>query len=176
MRRAQTLDEIKAPLKATQSFGFDVAGQVDAMCGWFDVDFKGSPEHPAYQPITLTTGPDATGATHWGQQSFYLGKQAFVVNAGDKVRLSRAPRSKRTPFTSSFRLFHRPFESSHGCARAAPGRGGEGEREDECRYVQMDGTVTVVRRKDNQRLLNVMLEADVEGSTDAHLIWTWHIE
>ena len=67
-----SLEELKAPLKCSTTFGFDVEGRVEAMLGWFDVDFKGSPEHPAYQPINLPTGPDATGATHWGQQAFYL--------------------------------------------------------------------------------------------------------
>lgn len=41
---------------------------MDAFCGWFDTQFKGSPQNPATTEITLTTAPDPTGATHWGQQ------------------------------------------------------------------------------------------------------------
>jgi protein arginine N-methyltransferase 1 len=47
-------------------------GPVHAFCGWFDVAFRGSDENPADTPVTLTTAPDPTGATHWGQQSFYV--------------------------------------------------------------------------------------------------------
>jgi protein arginine N-methyltransferase 1 len=46
-------------------------GPVDALCGWFDVTFAGSDAHPADSPVVLTTGPDARGSTHWGQQVFY---------------------------------------------------------------------------------------------------------
>ncbi len=45
---------------------------VDALCGWFDVDFRGSDAHPAPSPVVLDTAPDEQGATHWGQQVFYL--------------------------------------------------------------------------------------------------------
>ena len=31
---------------------------------------QGSPEQPASYPTLLSTAPDPTGATHWGQQSF----------------------------------------------------------------------------------------------------------
>ena len=43
-------------------------GPVDAYCGWFDTQFKGSQENPVTTEVTLTTAPDPTGATHWGQQ------------------------------------------------------------------------------------------------------------
>lgn len=43
-------------------------GPVDAFCGWFDTQFKGSAENPATTEVTLSTAPDPTGATHWGQQ------------------------------------------------------------------------------------------------------------
>lgn len=43
-------------------------GPVDAFCGWFDTQFKGSAENPTTTEVTLTTAPDPTGATHWGQQ------------------------------------------------------------------------------------------------------------
>ncbi len=47
-------------------------GSVNALCGYFDVQFAGSPENPADTPVTLSTAPDPTGATHWGQQVFFL--------------------------------------------------------------------------------------------------------
>lgn len=43
-------------------------GPVDAYCGWFDTQFKGSAENPVTTEVTLSTAPDPTGATHWGQQ------------------------------------------------------------------------------------------------------------
>ena len=46
--------------------------EVGAFCGWFDVSFKGSSANPNETDVELTTAPDANGATHWGQQVFYL--------------------------------------------------------------------------------------------------------
>ncbi len=37
-------------------------GPVEAFCGYFDVDFKGSEENPADNAIRLSTAPDPTGA------------------------------------------------------------------------------------------------------------------
>ena len=48
------------------------AGPIEGLCGFFDVQFRGSPENPADYDVLLTTAPDPTGATHWGQQSFVL--------------------------------------------------------------------------------------------------------
>ena len=59
------------PLNSLQaSFSLTVLedGPVDAFCGWFDTQFKGSQENPVTTEVTLTTAPDPTGATHWGQQ------------------------------------------------------------------------------------------------------------
>lgn len=47
-------------------------GPAEAFCGYFDVSFKGSQENPADHDILLSTAPDPTGATHWGQQNFFL--------------------------------------------------------------------------------------------------------
>lgn len=38
----------------------------------FEVQFRGSEQNPAEQEVELTTAPDEHGATHWGQQAFYL--------------------------------------------------------------------------------------------------------
>jgi len=47
-------------------------GTVDALCAWFDVDFRGSDELPCEEKIVLDTSPDEQGSTHWGQQVMYL--------------------------------------------------------------------------------------------------------
>lgn len=36
-------------------------GPVDALCGFFDVWFRGSEENPVDNEIRLSTGPDPTG-------------------------------------------------------------------------------------------------------------------
>ena len=59
---------LPAYLQASFSLSILEDGPVDAFCGWFDTQFKGSPEHPVTTEVTLTTAPDPTGATHWGQQ------------------------------------------------------------------------------------------------------------
>ena len=72
-----TLEEMKNldvpfDLKILDAPGPNGPSKVGAFCGWFDVDFKGSPANPAEHPVLLTTAPDANGATHWGQQAFYI--------------------------------------------------------------------------------------------------------
>jgi protein arginine N-methyltransferase 1 len=62
-------------------------GPVHAFCGWFDVAFRGSDAHPADTPVTLTTAPDPTGATHWGQQSFYV-VPPVECSPGDMLKAS----------------------------------------------------------------------------------------
>lgn len=47
-------------------------GVIDALCGFFDVSFAGSPERPARYPVQLSTAPEMGPCTHWGQLSFYL--------------------------------------------------------------------------------------------------------
>lgn len=76
----------------------DGGGPVDAFCGWFDVTFQGSPEHLADDPVKLSTGPDATGPTHWGQQVFMMHPSVDCA-AGDnlqvKVHVSRQKENHR---------------------------------------------------------------------------------
>jgi len=59
-------------------------GSVEAFAGFFDTAFNGSPENPADVPVTLSTAPDPTGATHWGQQSFMMHPPLHCV-AGSKI-------------------------------------------------------------------------------------------
>lgn len=70
--RSLSLEELKAPLHASFAMNITENGSIDAFAGFFDTEFKGSPEHPADVPTLLTTAPDPTGATHWGQQSFFM--------------------------------------------------------------------------------------------------------
>eukprot|EP00210_Caulerpa_lentillifera_P006839 g6538.t1 len=100
-----TLDEIKAPLKAKMEFQLQQYGSIDALCGFFDVTFAGSPENPVEVPVRLTTAPDPVKCTHWGQLSFSL-----------------IPSLKCSPQTT------------------------------------LPLSVTLVRRKDNHRLMNMVVE------------------
>ena len=72
-----TLEEMKAvdvpfELKILDAPGPNGPAKVGAFCGWFDVSFKGSGANPNETDVELTTAPDANGATHWGQQAFYV--------------------------------------------------------------------------------------------------------
>eukprot|EP00197_Chlamydomonas_leiostraca_P014660 CAMPEP_0202867434 /NCGR_PEP_ID=MMETSP1391-20130828/9431_1 /ASSEMBLY_ACC=CAM_ASM_000867 /TAXON_ID=1034604 /ORGANISM="Chlamydomonas leiostraca, Strain SAG 11-49" /LENGTH=379 /DNA_ID=CAMNT_0049547481 /DNA_START=156 /DNA_END=1295 /DNA_ORIENTATION=+ len=80
-----TLAELQAPL--VEEFSMHVAdgGPVEALCGYFDVSFRGSDENPADNDVKLTTSPDPTGATHWGQQVFYV-HPALDCAPGDKLK------------------------------------------------------------------------------------------
>ncbi|CAG9460576.1 unnamed protein product [Pedinophyceae sp. YPF-701] len=108
-----TIEELKAPLKAQFSMPLDCDGPVEALCGYFDCKFAGSAQRPAYQTVELTTAPDATGATHWGQQVF---------------------------------LCHPPIKAMMG--------------------DRIDCDIEVVRRKDNQRLMEVAVAYQVNGDSD----------
>lgn len=66
------LEELKADLDTSFKLRVLQPGPVEAFSGYFDVQFRGSPENPADSPVTLSTAPDPTGATHWGQQVFPL--------------------------------------------------------------------------------------------------------
>lgn len=61
---------------------FDGPGELQAFCGWFDVDFRGSSEQPAAIPIKLTTQPVEHASTHWGQQVFHV-HPAHLCGPGD---------------------------------------------------------------------------------------------
>jgi protein arginine N-methyltransferase 1 len=81
-----TLEDIRQPKAAfelqLEDCGPDAA--VDALLGWFDVDFRGSEGSPAPAPVTLDTAPDEAGSTHWGQQAFYLHPSQAAL-AGDTL-------------------------------------------------------------------------------------------
>lgn len=67
-----TLEELKAPLQSRFTMKIRDHGSLEGFVGYFDTEFKGSLETPAPVPVTLTTEPDETGATHWGQQVFQV--------------------------------------------------------------------------------------------------------
>jgi len=56
------------PLKCVMKVAKD--GQIQGFTGYFDTPFRGSPENPAEQEVTLTTAPTVGTSTHWGQQLF----------------------------------------------------------------------------------------------------------
>jgi hypothetical protein len=54
---------LSAPLMQT-SFTLGLLnshGRIEALCGWFDVQFKGSEQNPTDNPVSLSTAPDPTG-------------------------------------------------------------------------------------------------------------------
>ncbi|MDQ3234695.1 MAG: 50S ribosomal protein L11 methyltransferase [Pseudobdellovibrionaceae bacterium] len=67
-----TIDELKAGVSGEGVVALHSQQPIEAICGWFDVSFRGSPENPADNPIELDTAPDAQGATHWGQTVFMI--------------------------------------------------------------------------------------------------------
>ena len=81
-----TIAEVQQSIKAACTLPIQEPAQVQGLCSWFDVQFAGSPENPADETVLLTTAPDATGATHWGQQTFFL-SPAIEAGAGDALRL-----------------------------------------------------------------------------------------
>ena len=66
------------------SFALDIldSGNINGFAGFFDVQFRGSPENPADFDVLLSTAPDPTGATHWGQQTFTLHPPVECVRGG----------------------------------------------------------------------------------------------
>jgi protein arginine N-methyltransferase 1 len=71
-----------AVLQAKFSMDVFENGPVEGFCGFFDVQFRGSEQNPADHDILLSTAPDPTGSTHWGQQSFVL-HPPIACMAGD---------------------------------------------------------------------------------------------
>lgn len=59
-------------------------GPIDAFAGFFDVSFLGSPENPTVNRVELSTAPDPTGATHWGQLAFFANPPIQCAQ-GDKL-------------------------------------------------------------------------------------------
>ncbi|CAE8738747.1 unnamed protein product, partial [Polarella glacialis] len=83
-----TVDELKdpkTPLVCKMRIAKD--GPVEGFTGYFDTPFRGSPEHPATHEVTLTTGPTAGTATHWGQQLFCF-NPPFATKKGDLLECS----------------------------------------------------------------------------------------
>ena len=60
------------------------SGSIEGFVGFFDTEFKGSEESPAIFPVTLSTAPDPTGATHWGQQIFQV-NPSISCSPGDTI-------------------------------------------------------------------------------------------
>jgi protein arginine N-methyltransferase 1 len=84
-----TIEELKAGVLGEGTVTLKGQDPIDAICGWFDVSFRGSPENPADHPIDLDTAPDAEGATHWGQTIFMV-QPPLVPQSGDQLALNFA--------------------------------------------------------------------------------------
>ncbi len=82
--KSVTLEELKAPLQSKFTMKISEPGSVEGFVGYFDTEFKGSDETPAVFPVTLSTAPDETGATHWGQQVFQVHPSIPCV-PGDEI-------------------------------------------------------------------------------------------
>jgi protein arginine N-methyltransferase 1 len=93
-----TIDELKTKARGPFACTVRSPGAVQALAGWFDVTFDGSPSAPAETPVVLSTSP-SQGYTHWGQQVFLLGAQLFA-EPGDVIlgegALTRQPHNPRT--------------------------------------------------------------------------------
>jgi protein arginine N-methyltransferase 1 len=81
-----TIEELKAGVAGEGVVKLKEEGPINAICGWFDVAFRGSPENPVDHPVELDTAPDAKGATHWGQTVFML-QPPLHPKAGDSLSL-----------------------------------------------------------------------------------------
>ena len=77
------------------------------------MQFRGSQENPAVEAVELRTGPDERGATHWGQQAFYLHPPQRAVD-GDVLKGS----FEMVRRSDNHRLMNVAFIFSHG---ACPG-------------------------------------------------------
>lgn len=82
---------------------------VDGLAGWFEVQFRGSAENPATEEVQLSTAPDERGATHWGQQAFYLHPPQRAVD-GDVLKGS----FEMVRRSDNHRLMNVCFKFSHG--------------------------------------------------------------
>jgi len=82
-----TIDELKAGMSGEGLLELQGNATIDAICAWFDVSFEGSTANPVAKIVELTTAPDATGATHWGQTEFPL-VPPLHASAGDSLRLA----------------------------------------------------------------------------------------
>jgi len=66
-----SVEQLQAPTEPlTCSMRIARDGPVEGFTGYFDAFFRGSPESPVEQEVTLTTAPTVGVATHWGQQLF----------------------------------------------------------------------------------------------------------
>lgn len=70
---------------------------VEGLCGYFDVEFRGSIQNPAPKPILLSTTP-LKSPTHWGQQLFGLypkvrAKKGDIIHCA--IRIGRQERLAR---------------------------------------------------------------------------------
>ncbi|GMH33416.1 hypothetical protein BSKO_01250 [Bryopsis sp. KO-2023] len=81
-----SIEEVQKPVVSNFIINM-YGGPIEAFAGYFDVSFKGSPQNPTTHRVELSTAPDPTGATHWGQLSFFL-YPPIECKQGDKLLCS----------------------------------------------------------------------------------------
>jgi protein arginine N-methyltransferase 1 len=150
-------------------------GPVQAFCGWFDVQFKGSDESPADTPVTLTTAPDPTGG-------FLMGRGCVVFfgwalqgrgppdkrNLMLRLALSTSNPSQQPPSTIHYPIPGATHWGQQSFYVVPPVECSAGER--------LKASIKVDRRKDNHRLLAVEMGVGVEGQPGAPRELKWNIE
>lgn len=82
-----TLEEAAGVQDAPFSFDLPLE-RCPAFAGWFDNDFRGSPQNPASKIVKLDTSPSG-GYTHWGQQVFFV--DPTLVRDAVRLNGGRAP-------------------------------------------------------------------------------------
>lgn len=103
-------------------------GSIEGFVGYFDTDFKGSEENPTWCPVTLSTAPDPTGATHWGQQIFQVHPSLPCI-AGDELDCDFEMKRRK----DNHRLLE--INMNYRMIRASGAMGGHTEQECKAYYI-----------------------------------------
>lgn len=105
------------------------------------LQFCGSEENPADEEVLLTTAPDATGATHWGQQTFFL-TPSLECDAGGQQSYQRC--ATRPVAMPSLIIIPAGFANAGDAIR-----------------IVMD----ITRKKENHRLMRVDVKYKLQGTS-----------
>lgn len=108
-------------MQAKFSMNIVDSGSIEGFVGFFDTEFKGSKESPAIFPVTLSTAPDPTGATHWGQQIFQV-HPSISCSPGDKINcdfemVRRKDNHRLLEIKMKYQMIHDSNESQEFTAR-----------------------------------------------------------
>lgn len=108
-------------MQAKFSMSIVDSGSIEGFVGFFDTEFKGSEESPAIFPVTLSTAPDPTGATHWGQQIFQV-HPSISCSPGDRINcdfemVRRKDNHRLLEIKMKYQMIHESNESQEFTAR-----------------------------------------------------------